>query len=121
MRSRSSFKILSIFRAGALVGAFSAVEVAHSTTSAKQVAEQKGPVTSLAGPLASAGPGGKTSGPASLAGPSAAGQVAPAGVQCAAGRNGGATDKGVTATSINLATTTVQSGLGSGFLGDVKY
>jgi len=121
MRSRSYFRVLTVFLAGALVGAFSAVEVAHTTTSSKQVAEQQGPGTSSAGPLTSVGPGAKTNGPASVVGPSATGQAAPAGLQCAAGRNGGATDKGVTATSINLATTTVQSGLGSAFLGDVKY
>lgn len=41
--------------------------------------------------------------------------------QCAPGRNGGATDQGVTATSINMATTTVDSGAGASFLRDVRY
>lgn len=42
-------------------------------------------------------------------------------VACAPGRNGGATDQGVTATSINMATTTVDSGAGASFLRDVRY
>ena len=36
---------------------------------------------------------------------------------CVHGRNAGATDKGVTATSIHIATTDVTTGIGSGFLG----
>lgn len=42
------------------------------------------------------------------------------GVECAPGRNGGATDQGVTATSIELATTVVESGIGKAFLGEVR-
>lgn len=38
--------------------------------------------------------------------------------ECAAGRNGGATDVGVSATKINLASTAVLSGVGASFLGD---
>ena len=41
--------------------------------------------------------------------------------ECAAGKNGGATDRGVTANSIVLATTVVESGIGSSFLGEVRY
>lgn len=40
---------------------------------------------------------------------------------CAAGRNGGATDTGVTARSITLGATVVETGLGRSFLGDVRY
>ncbi|MDQ3758311.1 MAG: ABC transporter substrate-binding protein, partial [Actinomycetota bacterium] len=40
---------------------------------------------------------------------------------CAAGRNGGATDRGVTANSIGLASTIVTSGPGSTFLGQSQY
>src|SRR5437867_3950590 len=36
---------------------------------------------------------------------------------CAHGHNAGATDAGVTATTIHIATTTVTTGIGSGFLG----
>ena len=41
--------------------------------------------------------------------------------QCAPGQNGGATDRGVTADKIVLATTVVESGIGSAFLGEVRY
>lgn len=41
-----------------------------------------------------------------------------AGAQCAAGKNGGNTAPGVTATSINVASTIVTTGEGSGFLGE---
>lgn len=42
---------------------------------------------------------------------------APAGLQCARGKNGGATDTGVTGDKIKLAATVVQSGVGASFLG----
>ena len=42
-------------------------------------------------------------------------------LECAAGKNGGATDKGVTANSINLASTIVTSGPGATFLGLSRY
>jgi len=41
--------------------------------------------------------------------------------ECAPGKNGGSTEKGVTATSINLASTIVTSGPGSTFLGQSQY
>ncbi|MEX2558107.1 MAG: ABC transporter substrate-binding protein [Actinomycetota bacterium] len=50
-----------------------------------------------------------------------AGDAANAGLSCAAGRNGGATDTGVEATQIKLATTVVRSGIGAAFLGDVQF
>lgn len=43
-----------------------------------------------------------------------------AGLECAPGRNGGATDQGVTENSIQLATTVVESGIGKAFLGEVR-
>lgn len=55
------------------------------------------------------GPGRTVSGP---------GAVNPRGLECAAGRNGGATDLGVTGTTIKLASTMVRSGIGKSFLGD---
>lgn len=42
-----------------------------------------------------------------------------AGLSCAAGRNGGKTDIGVTGSSIKLGATVVKSGIGSSFLGEV--
>lgn len=61
-------------------------------------------------PTGSASPGelGPTSGPN---GP------LPSRFRCAAGQNGGKTDKGVSASEIRVASTHVQSGLGSSFLG----
>ncbi|HEX9713920.1 MAG TPA: ABC transporter substrate-binding protein [Actinomycetota bacterium] len=46
---------------------------------------------------------------------------APAGLACAAGRNGGATDVGVTGDSIKLGATVVDTGIGAAFLSDVRY
>ena len=43
------------------------------------------------------------------------------GLSCAAGKNGGATDDGVTGSEIKLATTVVESGTGAAFLGEVRY
>jgi ABC-type branched-subunit amino acid transport system substrate-binding protein len=40
---------------------------------------------------------------------------------CSRGGNGGATDAGVTASSIKLGSTVVDSGIGSAFLSDVRY
>jgi ABC-type branched-subunit amino acid transport system substrate-binding protein len=60
------------------------------------------------GPVVAAG--GKT---ATVAGAS----VAKPGQACAAGRNGGSTSTGVSATSIELGATVVRSGIGSAFLG----
>lgn len=41
------------------------------------------------------------------------------GLECGRGRNGGATDVGVTGSSIKLAATVVKTGVGSSFLGEV--
>jgi ABC-type branched-subunit amino acid transport system substrate-binding protein len=117
--SRTSFKFIAVFVTGVLLGAFSAIEVADKTTTTKQVAER---AAGTAGPKGlpsgfSPTPTGTSSLPAGRSGVS----LPPPGLMCAAGRNGGKTDTGVTATSIKLATTTVQSGIGSAFLGDVKY
>jgi ABC-type branched-subunit amino acid transport system substrate-binding protein len=55
------------------------------------------------------------------AGKTAGGTAVPPGLQCAAGRNGGATDVGITGDTINLASTVAESGPGSAFLGDARY
>jgi ABC-type branched-subunit amino acid transport system substrate-binding protein len=57
------------------------------------------------------GPGGTVAGPATGPATSQA---------CNAGNNGGSTDRGVTATRIELGATVVQSGIGASFLGPVK-
>ncbi|MCA1833372.1 MAG: ABC transporter substrate-binding protein [Actinomycetota bacterium] len=46
---------------------------------------------------------------------------APASFQCAAGRNGGATDVGVTGSEIKLGATIVNTGIGASFLHDARY
>lgn len=74
---------------------------------------------SLAGPGAEPGAGG---GGAAQARQGAAGATQGAAraraFECAPGRNGGATDAGVTATKVKLASTAVLSGVGASFLGD---
>lgn len=65
----------------------------------------------------SAKPGQKTS---TGGGRSPIASGAAATTACAAGRNGGATDRGVTATSIKLGATIVSSGIGASFLGPVR-
>jgi ABC-type branched-subunit amino acid transport system substrate-binding protein len=77
-----------------------------------------GPGSAASGGGAAAG-GGSTG--SAQAGP-AAGQVAgKQGLACAPGKNGGATDTGVTGDSIKLGATVVESGIGASFLGDVRY
>lgn len=63
------------------------------------------------------GTGGAVAGPGGPGGPGG-----PVGnLQCAAGANGGATAPGVTGSSIKLGATVVESGIGSSFLGDVRW
>lgn len=62
--------------------------------------------SAVTGTSAAAGPGGATGGTAT------AGNL-----ECKAGRNGGATDTGVTGKSIRIASTHVLSGIGASFLG----
>jgi ABC-type branched-subunit amino acid transport system substrate-binding protein len=117
--SRNSFKFIAVFLAGALIGAFAAIEVADRSTTTRVAEGRPGAArtndgTTTGVPLPTA------SGTATLPGANKALQPPP-GLACAPGRNGGKTDVGVTAKSIKLATTTVQSGIGEAFLGDVKY
>jgi ABC-type branched-subunit amino acid transport system substrate-binding protein len=81
-------------------------------------------------PGATKGPDGKPIKPGATVGPDGqpvAGQsnqpgaVNPGNLACAPGRNGGATDVGVTATQIKLASTVAESGLASSFLGDARF
>jgi ABC-type branched-subunit amino acid transport system substrate-binding protein len=76
-----------------------------------------------ASPASGATPAGGANTPAA-AGPAVkqGGAAAPkTGVECAAGKNGGSTDVGVTGSSIKLGATVVQSGIGASFLGDVRF
>jgi branched-chain amino acid transport system substrate-binding protein len=73
------------------------------------------------GPTATPRPGETVlRGPQPGATPGAA-QPGRPGLECAAGRNGGATDTGVTANSIKLGSTVVDSGIGASFLRDARY
>lgn len=87
--------------------------------------------TQVVGIVHEHGGGGTTTGPTAMSGSATPGvatpgigttqEANPAGFQCAAGQNGGATDVGVTGTSINLASTLAESGIGASFLGDARY
>jgi len=86
-----------------------------------------GAAAGVPGVSTSAAPGANQVGPNGQIGRSAPGgagsaEKAPSGggtaVACAAGKNGGATDKGVTANQIHVASTIVTTGIGSGFLGE---
>jgi ABC-type branched-subunit amino acid transport system substrate-binding protein len=113
------FRSIAFFIAGTLVGAFAAVSVANVTTSVKTRYVGGGP-----GPANPTGTLNPTANPTDVAtaGPGEGNKLQPPpGLVCAPGRNGGATDQGVTATSIKMATTIVASGIGVSFLGDVRY
>jgi ABC-type branched-subunit amino acid transport system substrate-binding protein len=77
-------------------------------------------------PAATHGPGQVTqpqasNGPAATTtGGTTGGQPAASGLACAAGRNGGATDVGVSGSSVKLAATVVDDGPGASFLSDVR-
>jgi ABC-type branched-subunit amino acid transport system substrate-binding protein len=117
-------KVTAAFVIGGLVGAFSSVQVAarlDTTTVALSgpggtVATNGAASRAPGAPRARGGSGQVASGPIATAPADEA-----SGLACEPGRNGGATDVGVTGDSIALATTVVQSGIGAAFLGDVKY
>lgn len=112
----------AVFVAGVLVGAFSAVQVAPNITTSQFVA---GPGVDGAPsgdelPTTSLVPVGKGLRPTAVP-TGEQSTVLPPGIECEPGRNGGATDVGVTSDTIKLAATTVQSGRGASFLGEVKF
>jgi len=123
-QSRSvTMKIIAAFVAGGLIGAFSAVEVVPNYQGSNVDVSRSVPA-STGGTRA---PGSKTlvAGPGSTQPGSQVGRTNGTGgaalsANCAA-NNGGATDQGVTATSIRMATTVVKSGIGASFLGDVIF
>jgi ABC-type branched-subunit amino acid transport system substrate-binding protein len=130
--------IVATFVAGILVGALAVVEVVPADRLPSAVANGDGvsvigtdPNAPLA-PGQTAAPGTNTGNQSGKPGTNQPGTntssssggssvVAPSKYECRAGANGGNTDRGVTATSINLPTTIVASGLGSSFLGEMKY
>lgn len=137
----TGWKFIATFVAGALVGALSAVQIvpnfSGSATSESALdaggsivsgpAGSSGGGVSGGGAAAGKGAGGSaaaSSGGGSAAGGSAASGVLPpgrAGLTCASGKNGGETDRGVTATEIRMATTVAESGIGRSFLGEMRY
>lgn len=118
--SSTGWKISAAFVIGAVFGAFVVAQVAPNATKQTAITQAPGPgaTTGGGGPNPTTGPGGSP-----LPGQTTGSGVGPSGknLACAAGRNGGATDKGVTATQVSLATTVVRSGIGAAFLGDVQY
>jgi ABC-type branched-subunit amino acid transport system substrate-binding protein len=127
--------VIAVFVAGALVGVLATAEVVPAN---RVPTANAGPATSQqtsGGPVAPGATTGPSAGPAASNGPVVPGQpgatkggtggttvaLPPSRFECRAGANGGATDRGVTATSINLATTIVASGPGASFLAEMKY
>ena len=113
-------KIIVAFVVGALFGAVVVAQVAPNLTTTTAVGSLPGQQATDPGLLnPSVSPTGASTVPG--ANPTGFNPSGQAGAACAAGRNGGATDKGVTATEIKLATTVVRSGVGAAFLGDVQF
>ncbi|HWL37270.1 MAG TPA: ABC transporter substrate-binding protein [Frankiaceae bacterium] len=135
--------VIAGFTAGALVMALALVEIVPSDRvqglqaggTTGSTVTGSGPQESLApgetrgpnAPGASNAPGGGGGGtnngggaPGASGGPSGP-VIPPSKFECRADKNGGATDRGVTANSISLATTIVASGIGSAFLGEMKH
>ena len=117
-----------VVAAGALVLSLVALSSSSGTTSALGTT---GISTGQQASAAGQSSGNSATGPAVLSnGKVASGGTAataangtnpvPAGVSCAAGRNGGSTDRGVSGSTIKLGATIVSSGIGASFLGPVR-
>jgi ABC-type branched-subunit amino acid transport system substrate-binding protein len=135
------WKLVAIFVAGALIGAFSAVEIVPNFTGTSATTDDAadtgilgsdGPIAGTdAQDVAAAGGKGSKSGPEGSSssgggsGPAAAGGAAlpPSrpGLTCSRDGNGGETDRGVTESDIKMATTVAESGIGAAFLGEVRF
>jgi len=114
-------KIIAGFVAGALFGVISAVQIVpRAKTRTELISQGSQRVSNSPGAAPSVLPSGVISTGPGVTNVLGVGPV-PQGVLCAPGHNGGATDVGVTATTINLATTVVRSGIGAAFLGDVQF
>lgn len=124
----TSAKIVAAFAVGTLVGVLS---IAKLVPAAQVSATASGPATSAAtNPVGPGSPLVNKAGSAPVTPGSKAGVLNPAstsnhalptGLQCDGSHNGGSTDRGVTANSIKLATTVVESGIGSAFQGEMRY
>jgi len=91
------------------------VSTDQMTPADTQAAAAGGPVTTTVKTADSGGAGntGQAGQPAAL-------PAARPGLECRAGANGGATDRGVSDNSITLGATVVQTGIGASFLGQVR-
>jgi ABC-type branched-subunit amino acid transport system substrate-binding protein len=89
----------------------------HAVTGQGQSAGDTSTTTLAPGPGGSNVEQTQSSGPGNVIAPGAAAQQS----NCARGRNGGNTDTGVTGTSVKLASTVAESGIGASFLGEVRY
>lgn len=115
----SRLKIFVAFVAGTAVGVVSAVQVAPQVKRTTEVTVAQGDAGTVIG---DENPKQRRTGPSiGPTGISSGGEIVPPGIECAPGRNGGATDVGVTANSIEMATTVVRSGPGAAFLGEVQF
>lgn len=129
------WKAVAIFLAGTLVGALSAVEVVPNFTGASATTNDPGQVLGeVGGDLGSAGQTTSTKGQAQTGktgdlggaaiptGGGGAAVIPPsqAGLECTSTKNGGRTDTGITASTIQMATTVAESGPGASFLGEVR-
>jgi ABC-type branched-subunit amino acid transport system substrate-binding protein len=126
------WKYVAVFVAGALVGALSAVEVVPNFTGvAGETPEGEvltddglvdGAQDTTVAQTGSAGTRGESVNDPGT--PTAAGAPLPSsrpGLECAPGKNGGSTDRGVTGSEIEMATTVAESGIGAAFLGEVRF
>jgi ABC-type branched-subunit amino acid transport system substrate-binding protein len=116
------WKVAVAFVVGAVFGAFAVAQVAPDLTTTRTLAPgaEGGTGPDVTGTGSGPAPTGPAASPGST-GPIIGGRPTPPGLACAAGRNGGGTDRGVTATEIRMATTVVRSGIGAAFLGDVQF
>lgn len=129
-----AWKWLAVFVAGALVGALSAIQVvpAEQLTAGagvggptdNPVAAGQGNSSTADGTATTGETGSSTTSAGTTTGTgsnSTATSTGGGGLQCAPGKNGGETDRGVTGSEIRLATTVVDSGIGAAFLRDVRF
>jgi ABC-type branched-subunit amino acid transport system substrate-binding protein len=93
-------------------GELAGVADAATTGDAASVAAAEAAAAADAGGPAQSGGGSAKAAP---------GIAQKAGLACAPGKNGGATDVGVGANTIKLGATVVETGIGASFLGDVRY
>jgi ABC-type branched-subunit amino acid transport system substrate-binding protein len=127
-----SLSTLAVVAVGVVVLSFVALNSSGATSTGlpgvgyvgdgSAVSQGNGTGTGTTGTTTTTGSTGKngTSAPGTTTGSGPTKVVLPPGIQCAAGANGGKTDRGVTATSVKFGATIVSSGIGTSFLGPVR-